>query len=123
MSLQKIPRLLDSETLKEVKIYKGDTRDLIFTLQNADGTVSDLSSLTASDFTLTANPEFGGVQIFQKAGAFVTDGTDGQIKFTLGPAQLAATVQDAILELVDGSGGVQRTHDQWIFNILDEITA
>ena len=123
MSIQKIDRLLDSNTLDEIKIFIGDTRVLTFTLKDSDNVVVDLSSKTASDFKLTANPDFGGVQIFQVSGAFVTNGTDGKLEFTLGPSELAVVVEDAIMELVDTSGGVQRTHEQWKFDILNAITA
>ena len=121
MTRNNIPVLISSTTGRAIQIFQGDQKILTFTLKDTAGAVVDLSAKTATDFKLTARQDFGEAQLFQVSGAFVTDGTDGKIKFTLTATELTTTLEDAILEIVDNSSGVQATLYQRRFDVLDDI--
>ncbi len=62
---------------------RGDDDPKTFTIKDAAGAVIDISSWTLSMAVNTEKDPSDTVnEIFQVAGAFVTDGTDGQISFT-----------------------------------------
>lgn len=62
---------------------RGDNDSKVFTITKADGTVENISSWTLSMAVNTEKDPSDIVnEIFQVAGVFVTDGTDGQISFT-----------------------------------------
>lgn len=62
---------------------RGDNDPKTFTIRDAAGVIIDISSQT---FGMSVNtkkdPPDTANEIFQVAGIFVTDGTDGQIQFT-----------------------------------------
>ena len=63
---------------------RGDTKGIVFVIKQADEvTVVDISTWTA--FTLTVDPSKAPADAaaneFQATGAFVTDGSDGKIRF------------------------------------------
>lgn len=61
---------------------RGDDDKRTFTIVDSSGNVIDISGWTLSmAVNLERNPANTDNEIFQVAGAFVTDGTDGQIAF------------------------------------------
>jgi hypothetical protein len=67
-----------------IEYTRGDTEPFGFTIKDAAGAVVDVSGST---FTLTVNTESDGdsassVELFTLTATFVTDGTDGKIRFT-----------------------------------------
>lgn len=62
---------------------RGDDDPKTFTIKDSLGAVIDISSWTLSMAVNTEkNPADTANEIFRVAGVFVTDGTDGKIKFT-----------------------------------------
>lgn len=77
---------------KDICWARGDTDARVFTIQDSSGNALDISSSTFRMVVNTdrdptvANP---GTELFDVAGTFVTDGTDGQIQFAPTPASWA----------------------------------
>lgn len=68
---------------------RGDNDPKTFTIKDANGAPLDISPWTLSmAVNLDRDPADTVNQIFQVAGIFVTDGTDGQVSFTPPPASL-----------------------------------
>lgn len=62
---------------------RGDDDARVFTIRDSSGSPVDISTWTLSmAVNLQINPTDVTDEIFQVAGVFVTDGTDGQISFT-----------------------------------------
>lgn len=62
---------------------RGDDDPKVFTIKDAAGALKDISSWTLSMAVNTEKDPADTVnEIFNVAGVFVTDGTDGQISFT-----------------------------------------
>ena len=62
---------------------RGDNDSRTFTIKDSLGVVVDISGWTLSMAVNTLkDPPDATTEIFQVAGVFVTDGTDGQISFT-----------------------------------------
>lgn len=62
---------------------RGDDDPKIFTINDASGNPLDISTWTLSMAVNTdKDPPDTANEIFQVAGVFVTDGTDGQVSFT-----------------------------------------
>lgn len=70
-------------TVINIERKRGDTCPIVFVVQDADENVVDISAWT--NFLLTVDPSKAPTDalanIFQAAGAFVTDGTDGKVSF------------------------------------------
>lgn len=117
-----IPDLLDSVTKKPIKIYRGDTITLTFTIRDTDGQASDISAKTASDYKLSSNTALdGSAPDWTVNGTFATDGTDGKISFALTAAELATVAATNYLELVDTTGSVDATLAQWKYAVLQDV--
>lgn len=72
----------------EICWARGDDDPKTFTVRDSTGVI-DISTWTLSMSVNTEkNPANTVNEIFQVAGAFVTDGTDGQIMFTPPPTSL-----------------------------------
>jgi len=122
MSEKKIRLLTLSDTIKPFELYTGDNGvDLIFELTDENDVAIDLSSLTANLFRLTARQSKETAVLFTINAAFVTDGTDGKIKFTFTSTETANALDDALLELVDNNAAGKDTLEQFKFNIFDSI--
>ena len=63
---------------------RGDTCGIVFRIKKADG-VTDEDISTWTNFLLTVDPSKAPTDalanVFQAVGAFVTDGTDGRVRF------------------------------------------
>lgn len=117
-----IPDLLDAQTGRAIKLYKGDTITLSFTLRNVDGTAQDISAKTASDYKFSGGTALdGSAAEWTVSGAFGNDGSDGVITFTLTPTQLSAVLATLYVELIDTTGGTDLTLAQWKTAVLQDV--
>lgn len=104
-------------TAKDICWARGDTKARVFTIKDSAGAVIDISSST---FRMVVNtlkdPTVAtpGTVLFTAVGAFVTDGTDGQIQFAPTPASWADALSVSGLptsvfydiEETDGGGAI-----------------
>lgn len=104
---------LTGDSAKDICWARGDTKPRVFTMKSG-GVALDVS---ASTFRMVVNTDKNpsvatpGTVLFTAVGAFVTDGTDGQVQFAPTPAAWA----DALtlpgqafydIEETDGGGAI-----------------
>jgi len=121
MSDEKIRFLLLTENLQPFELFTNDTRDLTVEFLDANDQPDDISSLDPALFRLTARQTEGDSILFTINGAFVTDGTDGKIKFIFTPTETANTLNEGLLEIADNNNSIKVTIFKRIFNIFKSI--
>ncbi len=104
-------------TDKDICWARGDTKPRVFTIKDSAGVALDVSGST---FRMVVNTEKNptvaapGTELFDVAGVFVTDGTDGKVQFAPTPASWADALSVSGLptsvfydiEETDGGGAV-----------------
>jgi len=121
MSDEKIRFLLLTENLQPFELFTNDTRDLTVEFLNENDQPDDISPLDPALFRVTARQTEGDSILFTINGAFVTDGTDGKIKFTFTPTETANTLNEGLLEIADNNNSIKVTIFKKIFNIFKSI--
>lgn len=110
-------------TLANLERKRGDTRAMIFVVYEDDEvTIVDISAWTL--FRLTVDPSKAPTDalanVFQASGSFVTDGTDGKIKFTP-PGDSAIGKYYYDIQALDAVGG-KTTIAEGKYKITQDIT-
>lgn len=102
--------------------YRGDTRTLVYHFTDSAGNDVDISART---YRLTVNvledPGPSDTPEFTIVGAFVTDGTDGRIGFTLSPAE-ADRVGEFFYDVEETAGGQPLTKIKSNWDFLQDIS-
>ena len=109
-------------TLLPIQRTRGDTRRMVFVIKDSTGVIVDISAWTS--FLLTVDPEIDPASaannLFQAAGALVTDGTDGRVSFTpTGSSNAGEYHYDA--QALD-SNSEKITFASGAYNLIQDIT-
>ena len=121
MAEERLEILNITDTLKPFELFTGDTKNLIAQFLDDSDVPIDISTKTASLFRVTVRQDEASAVLFTITGAFVTDGTDGQVQFTFGPTETAAVLEEGIVEMADNNSGVKLTVFKRVLNIFRSI--
>lgn len=100
-----------SDSTKNICWARGDTKPRVFTIRDSAGAALDISGST---FRMVVNTDKDpsvaapGTILFTAVGAFVTDGTDGQVQFAPTPASWADSLTlpgTAFYDIEETDGG------------------
>ena len=94
------------------EIYKNSTATKVFTAFDEAGQVLDLSAWTTPYIKVSESTAIAA--LFDLAGSWVTDGTDGKISFAFTPTQLTTAGTYTAQVRVEDSAA--------LFNVIQEFT-
>lgn len=106
-----------------IDLYDGDGTNapLTFTIKDEDGVVINISSWTI-EIVIKERLDSTSDILSALAGAFVTDGTDGQVQFDFAAVNFTATFKNAYMTLYRIVAAKNWTLKQFTLNVVPNGT-